>query len=224
MAGAKGLHDGAIEDHKTYGDSVLARLKGAPAALKSRIAAFAAAHKAWRAANDVAQAAKAKRDAAVDAIGKADDAQDASIDDLCVELVGARMGDRKNPLAKFTKLAPSDLKALASPAEEHVDRLGLGKLAHARDGVERSLGVCVQNHDARPLHRDARDEHRERHVDDVKLRGPKRLRDALGLHRRIADEDRRLLGARGVLALGHGFLVSSRTPMRSARRGRTIAP
>ena len=49
--------------------------------------------------------------------------------------------------------------------EENVDGVGIGKLTHACDRVERALTVGVDEDDARPLHRDPRHEHRERNVD-----------------------------------------------------------
>jgi hypothetical protein len=105
-----------------------------------------------------------------------------------------------------------------APAKHHVDALGVGELAHARDRFEGAIRVGIENDHAGPLNGDACDEHRERDVYDVELGEPERLRDPFGFDGWVADEHRRLVGAR--LGVRHG----SSLPKRSASRGKTIAP
>ena len=78
----------------------------------------------------------------------------------------------------------------AAAAEVHeVDRPRAGQLAEARELVEDALGVDVEEDDVRALGGDARREHRDRHVDDDVARAAQRVADALGLGRRVTDED-----------------------------------
>jgi len=106
-----------VENHKTYGDAVIARLAGAPARVKTALRAFAAVHAQYCTADRAVAKAKDARDAALGAIARADNAQDGSIDVLANAIVGAGLGSRAKPFASFTKLSPSELKVLAYATE-----------------------------------------------------------------------------------------------------------
>ena len=72
--------------------------------------------------------------------------------------------------------------------EQDVNVVGVRQLAHAADRVERAVAVGVDEYHVWTLHRHARDEHRERNVDDGIAPQAQRLRRALGLDRGIAHE------------------------------------
>jgi hypothetical protein len=104
------------------------------------------------------------------------------------------------PLVRHRVLGPRE--RVARLAEEHdVDALRVRQLAEPVHRFERPLGVGVDQHHARPLHGDAREEHRHRHIDDHVPARAERLRDALGLRGRVADEDRGRWAPRDLFSL-----------------------
>ena len=107
----------SIEDHQTYGDTILDRLTPAPAPLKAFVKRFADVHHAYSAAAKSADAARKVRDAALGNVTTKDATQDATVDDLADALVGAKMGKRQNPFSTFTKYTPDALKRLAVKIE-----------------------------------------------------------------------------------------------------------
>lgn len=118
-------------DHTLEGTTILDRLAAlkVPAGLKAFAAAFKAEQAKYVAAGKLVLAAKAKRDAALGAIATADDSLHAHVLELADALVGAKLGDRKNPFRAYSSHAPSRLVALAySEQTLEVTRL-LAKLA-----------------------------------------------------------------------------------------------
>jgi hypothetical protein len=107
----------SIQDHQTYGDAILVRLSSPPPRLKTFVHAFRAAHTEFASASGAVAKAKAVRDAALEAVGTADDAQDTAVDDLAIALVGARLAKRERPFSTFSKYTPSALKNLAYKVE-----------------------------------------------------------------------------------------------------------
>jgi hypothetical protein len=106
-------------DHQTQGDVILERLATipVPGSLKGVVAGFRTAHAALVASNRAAESTRADRDAALAAVGAADDALDLSVVVLANKMVGAGMGNRKNPFAGFSKHAPSAMTKLAYAEE-----------------------------------------------------------------------------------------------------------
>src|SRR5439155_601969 len=86
--------------------------------------------------------------------------------------------------------APSSRERSSGIAEkENVDPLAARDGAKTRDLVERALGVDVEQDERRRLHRDARDEQRERHVDDRVPLLAQRRRKPIGFRGWVAHED-----------------------------------
>ena len=104
---------------RTRGSVYIDRLadETVPAQLKPWQQAFAAIHKDYVARAAAVDGAVERRDEALALVGAADDVIDASIVQLADELVGARLGDRKNPFKKFSKYAPSEIVSLAYAKE-----------------------------------------------------------------------------------------------------------
>ncbi len=108
------------------------------------------------------------------------------------------------------------LRPAAEAEEEDVDAVRVGQLAEAKHGRVRTFGIGVDDDDPRPLYGDAREEHRERHVDDHVSARAQRRGDLLRLSGGIAHEDR-LFRARGFfphpnsLALLRRRLVAERS-------------
>src|SRR5687767_11421833 len=114
----------SIGEQRVYGRVVLERLGGAkaPAGLKAQIAAFKKAHEGYEKAAASVEEERAKRDAAMDAVGDADDGFNASVSALADKIVGAGLGKRTSPFAAFSKLAPSALAALPYAEEPKAAR------------------------------------------------------------------------------------------------------
>ena len=104
---------------RTRGNVFIDRLadETIPAPLKPWQQAFVAIHKDYVARAAAVDGALDRRDEALALVGSADDVIDGSIVQLANELVGARLGDRKNPFKKFSKHAPSDMVSLAYAKE-----------------------------------------------------------------------------------------------------------
>jgi hypothetical protein len=113
-----------ISEQRSYGQLVLERLDATdiPAALKPHIAAFKKAHDAYEEAAKRVDEERGKRDAALEAVGDADDTFDTSANALADKLVGAGLGKRQNPFAPFSKLSPSRLAALPYAEEPKAAR------------------------------------------------------------------------------------------------------
>ena len=146
-----------MADHEVWGGLILERLDAIPlpAALKPFVARFRLEHTKLGAAADAADAMRDARDLALEELGSADAALDASIEKLADALVGAGLADRTRPFAKFSRVTPSDLTKLAyaneaKEARALVKRIkakkptgdlakALAACGKAIDGVERAL-------------------------------------------------------------------------------------
>lgn len=115
--------------------------------VKARLAAFVRAHQAYVTAADKVVAAEAVRDAAHAAVAEADVTQDAAIDALVLELVGAG-APRLSPLKGLSNIAPADLKKLGTQKEaKELLRVtaAIGKRAGLSPALKRSTKAA---HDA----------------------------------------------------------------------------
>ena len=107
----------SIASYQTFGDDVLDRLTPTPPRLKPFVKRFGDTHKKYSIAAKAAADARAARDEALAKVAQADRAQDAAVDALADDLVGAALGKRSNPFAAFGKASPAALKALAYKLE-----------------------------------------------------------------------------------------------------------
>lgn len=118
----------SITEYRTQGAIILERLSGTsvPVGLKPYIVAFAKVHGDYETAAVVVDAAREKRDLALEAVGETDDAFDTGVNALADKIVGAGLGPRKNPFAAYSKYAPSKLTELPYAEEPKAIRaLGL---------------------------------------------------------------------------------------------------
>lgn len=101
-------------DHTRQGAAVLARMKenGVPKGLRSYVTTLGKEQSALEAAGRAADDARVERDAALDELGAADTALDASLDVLADKLVGARISPRTQAFRGLSRYAPSRLKQL----------------------------------------------------------------------------------------------------------------
>jgi hypothetical protein len=114
--------------------------------LATQLEAFTSTHRALETATQAADEACQLRDAALAVIGTADASLDKSVDLLATRIVGAEMGNRKNPFASFSKHAPGKLLSLAYVTEISEVR-GLAAQVAAKgppEEVTRALGECLQ--------------------------------------------------------------------------------
>jgi hypothetical protein len=110
-------------------------------------------------------------------------------------------------------------RAAGSRHKDDLHVIGLRKLAHPRNDLERPVAIRVHEHDSRMLHRNAGHQHRQRHVHHDVAAVAQCLGDALSFRRRIADEDDGCLGA------ADAFVVDSRSGRQgSSSRGDSTGP
>jgi hypothetical protein len=130
----------------TDGDVLLHRLASMPlpASLKKVAAEFKNAQTALNLASDAARVARGDRDAALAAVGVADDALDAAVNVLGEKIALAQMGTRANPFAKFGALAPSAVTALpyADEVKEVLALLAKVKKAKPAPDVAKAVAAC----------------------------------------------------------------------------------
>ena len=101
-----------------------------------------------------------------------------------------RAQEQPAPFLRERLLGGSDGPA-GSSDEKDVDVFSLGKFAHSLDNFEGTLGVRVDENDARTLDRDPSDEHRRRDVDDRMAGRPQRERQPLALGTHVHNENGR---------------------------------
>jgi hypothetical protein len=91
-----------VSDNRTYGQAIVSRMAGVevPEELQPSVATFEKIHGAYEAASVKVDAAKRKRDEALEAAGEADDEFDSSVEALANAAVGAGIGKRRNPFAQ----------------------------------------------------------------------------------------------------------------------------
>lgn len=113
---------------QVYGSAVVERLTRSPyaARLKKELREFKQVHGGYLAACEKADAAEARRDDALGRIGEADGGLDGSILELANRLVGAGLGERRNPFAAYSPHSPAAMASLAY-AEELKAAQGLVK-------------------------------------------------------------------------------------------------
>lgn len=107
------------QNPRTWGAVVMARLAGkdTPKELAPFVKALSTEQGKLETAASAVEAAKETRDGALDVISAADDALDGALLGLADRLVGASLGDRKNPFAKYSKYSPARLTELAYAVE-----------------------------------------------------------------------------------------------------------
>ncbi|KYF51453.1 hypothetical protein BE08_20650 [Sorangium cellulosum] len=113
-----------IGENRSYGAAVLERFGAVavPAPVRPYLAAFKQAHAEYEAAAARADAARDKRDTALEAVGAADDTFDESAGTLADKAVGAGLGKRQNPFAGYSTHSPSQLTSLPYAAEPKAAR------------------------------------------------------------------------------------------------------
>jgi hypothetical protein len=121
-----------ITEYRTYGDTILERLSGVaiPALLKPSLAQFKSTHGGYEQAAAQADAKRALRDAALAAVGDADDKLDKSIERLAEKATGAQLGKRLAPLAAFTRHTVNELTSLSYKIRARGRRAGPEGEAH----------------------------------------------------------------------------------------------
>jgi hypothetical protein len=133
-------------DHQTFGDVILERLGATtvPASVKKHVLDFKKSHAALAGANAAVEMARGVRDAALGAVGEADDALDAGIDTLRNKMIGAGMGNRTNPFAGFSSLTPAELVDAAYAREVKELRALAAKVKKAKPAadVAKQLATC----------------------------------------------------------------------------------
>jgi hypothetical protein len=133
-------------DHLTLGDVILERLGATtiPAAVKKHVLDFKKSHAALAGANAAAETARGARDAALAAVGDADDALDAAIGVLRDKMIGAGMGNRTNPFSGFSSLTPTELTTIGYAREVKELRALAAKVKKAKPAadVAKQLAAC----------------------------------------------------------------------------------
>lgn len=136
-------------DQLPRGDAVLERLGGvtAPKELQSYVAVFEAIHTELANKQEAVIAAKALRDEGIAAIVSADRASDEAVLDLANALVGARLGNRKNPFRDFSEHTPAELNKLGYKAQIKATRALAKKVDAKRPGkaVTDATRRCTSN-------------------------------------------------------------------------------
>ena len=150
----------AVINFRMLGDAILRRTgqtkpveKDAaqvPAELVPFLVAFVGTHMAYSAACDAADKGREQRDAALEAIGLADDLLDASVLHLANVLVGADLGDRRNPFAEFAKLTPANLCRQAYANEAGLVRELVKNVLDKQPPAEvtKAANACAKHADA----------------------------------------------------------------------------
>jgi hypothetical protein len=131
-----------LVQYRAQGAVVLERLRGqsVPALLKPAVQDFEKAHTTYLKASAAADSARALRDAALGRVADGDAELDGSIETLAQEVVGAGLGTRQNPLAKFTRYSVSQLRRLPYKKEaDEVVAMG-GRIAKA--GVPKNVAAA----------------------------------------------------------------------------------
>jgi hypothetical protein len=107
--------------------------------------AFIATQTAYEKAAVATEEAERARDDALERIGQADDALDASLDTYADDLSGAKLGPRQNPFKPFSKYAPSALKALPYATEPKAVRALVAEVAKKKppSTVAKAGAACL---------------------------------------------------------------------------------
>lgn len=142
----------AVIDHRTLGALVLERLQevGVPKGLAPHASSFKAAHLGFEKAAVAADVARAKRDAALAAIGMADVGLDASLDPLADKMIGAGLGTRKSAFGGASPYSPTRLKELPYKTEVTAVRTLVAAVTSKKPpaDVAKCLAACSKAADA----------------------------------------------------------------------------
>ncbi len=150
----------AVINFRMLGDAILRRTgqtkpveKDAvqvPAELMPFLDAFVGTHVAYSGACDAADNGREQRDTALEAVGLADDALDATVLHLANMLVGAGLGDRRNPFAEFAKLTPANLCRQSYANEPGLVRELVKKVLAKQPPAEvtKAANACAKQADA----------------------------------------------------------------------------
>jgi hypothetical protein len=127
---------------RTQGDVVIERLgaQPIPTAVKPYAKGFAKIHAAHGKACDGVDDAKQKLEAAHFVVAEQDALLDASLEPMVIEAVGAKLGTRQKPLAKFTRYSVSNLQMMASKKKAEAVLAMCGKVKNA--GVPKSVAAA----------------------------------------------------------------------------------
>lgn len=138
-----------ISEQIDLGGVVLQRLakRALPTPLKSYAATFKAEYVGFEKASVVAEAARVKRDEALEAVGEADDTLDVDVDSLATEIVGAKLGKRGNPFQGFSRHTPSGLARLpyAIEAREVLELVATLTKAKPPAAVAKAAAKCKKS-------------------------------------------------------------------------------
>ncbi len=137
-----------LMQYQAQGDVVLERLKGqpVPALLKAPVKDFEKAHAAYSKASARVDDARGARDTALLRVSEADAELDEALEVLAQRMVGAGLGNRRNPLQNFTRHTVTGLRALAYKREaDEVVAMG-AKIAASQvpKDVTASAARCVK--------------------------------------------------------------------------------
>ena len=134
---------------RTQGDVVIERLgaQPMPTAVKSYAKGFVKIHAAYGKACDGAADAKEQLEAAHLVVAEHDALLDAGLEALAIEAVGAKLGTRQKPLAKFTRYSVSDLQEMAvkKEAEAVLAMCGKVKKASVPKNVAAASATCAKH-------------------------------------------------------------------------------
>jgi hypothetical protein len=147
LKGKGSMANTSFDARLAQGEAILQRLAAAPATLKPAARVFAALQKKLAAATRAVDAARAVRDAALHAVGDADDALDPSVYALADRLVGAHLGVRLRPLAAFTRYSLSDLATLPYALEAKEVLAMTAKIVAKKPAadVKKACAECAKN-------------------------------------------------------------------------------
>ncbi len=134
---------------RTQGDVVIERLgaQPIPTAVKPYAASFTKIHAAYGKACDGVDDAKGKLDAAHLVVAGHDALLDASLDTMAIAAVGAKLGTRQKPLAKFTRHSVSDLRVMAVKKEAEAVLTMCGKVTSSSvpKNVAAASATCAKH-------------------------------------------------------------------------------
>jgi len=127
---------------RTQGDVVIERLgaQPVPSSVKSYAKSFTKVHAAYGKACDAVDDAKENLEAAYLVVAEHDAVLDAGLETMAIETVGAKLGTRQKPLAKFTRYSVSDLQEMAVKKEAEAVLAMCGKVKNA--GVPKSVAAA----------------------------------------------------------------------------------
>ena len=149
-----GTKPNGFSNHLAMGNAILARLgKKFPPAMKDAVKGFQEAHARFETEAAEADAVRADRDGALQAIARADNTLDKSVLELANVIVAAGLGARKNPFADFSRHPPAQMVDLAYLVEvreveallTNVNRVKAKAGPAASKELARIIGSCARD-------------------------------------------------------------------------------